>query len=103
MNIDIDSCQRCGNRHIGLEVKDLPNAADEWNEWAMCPDTQCPVLIATVPGPENGFGAMSVAQCVSLAALCRTFNEEARAESVQHDVYERFTAAVLDWFEKNRD
>jgi len=49
---DLSDCARCGGIHDNLEFKPLQNPADDWRFWAMCPETDQPVLGAIVSGPH---------------------------------------------------
>jgi len=42
---DVGRCARCGKDHAQLEFRPLANAPDEWTHWAMCPETNEPVLV----------------------------------------------------------
>jgi hypothetical protein len=48
MKVDVTNCARCEMDHVDLEFQRLPNAADEWEYWAMCPNTNAPILMRVV-------------------------------------------------------
>ena len=45
MKVNVKKCARCAEDHDELEFKELINAADEWNWWAMCPSFTQPILM----------------------------------------------------------
>lgn len=47
-SVRLESCQRCGEAHPNLQLEKLKNPADEYDYWAMCPNTNQPVFVMVV-------------------------------------------------------
>jgi hypothetical protein len=43
----IKNCARCGEDHY-VTFKKLINPSDEWNYWALCPNTNEPIMMQIV-------------------------------------------------------
>ena len=46
--VTIRKCQRCGNDHVGLEMRPLHNPVDRFKYFAICPELNEPIVIAIV-------------------------------------------------------
>lgn len=46
--VDITKCVRCGKDHKRLVFKTFKTITTEYKFWAMCPNTQEPILMAQV-------------------------------------------------------
>lgn len=79
-SINFSNCARCGNEHKQLEVdklesphRDSAPGATTYTHWAMCPETDQPVLVAVVGDdqdveecPECGEGVLSVVEAFDI-------------------------------------
>lgn len=45
MQVNVHGCARCGVDHEMLRFLPLRNAPDEWQWFALCPNTQQPVML----------------------------------------------------------
>lgn len=100
MRVTVHNCQRCGHDHAGMDFRPLPNPADEWKYWAVCPETQCPVLLRV---EDDGAAAGKVEDFLdTFGTFTQVISKESLGTVIGPNnvywLYERFAAAWKEHF-----